>query len=135
MAQIIPTSFDAGEQEVLRFLAGRFHEGNPSCKIPDIPVPEGFDEQQMSSTIHRLNNYGIVDRRTNIHVNIQPGIVKVIEKLDNPDTPNYWSKAIEWWFSKRWRAAVTIFVVLLPLVVQWIEMVGTVLRCLGVSAG
>ena len=135
MAEPVTISFEDEEQEVMRFLAKRFHAGNSGCKTTDIPLPNGFDDKWLWSTIQRLNNYGMVDRKTNIHIDIKPKLLEAVERLNNPETPNYWKKAIEWWFSTRWRAAATIVAVILPLLVQWIEMIRTVLRWMSLDAG
>ena len=126
-------SFEDEEQVVLRFLAKRFHAGGNWGSFDCIPMPDGCDEQWRSKLIHRLNNYGIIRITSTGSFDIRPLVCEVVDKLDNPVKPNYWKKSLDWWFSAKWRAAITIFVVLLPLLVQWIEMIRTVLTWLGIQ--
>ncbi len=135
MAEPVTVTFEDEEQAVLRFLADIFHKGNNRCVFREIPLPEKCDEQWRDKTLQRFANYGLVKWQTTAHIEIKPKLLEVVDKLNNPKKPNYWKKTLEWWFASRWRAAITIAVVILPLLVQWVEMIRTVLKWIGTSAG
>ena len=75
---------------------------------------------------------GWVEWADNQSVDVQQSTATYIHQLDNPEPTNYLKDLTEWWFSSRWRASVTIVTILLPLIVQWIEMIQTVLRWMGI---
>ena len=124
--------FSDDEQIVLRFIAGRFHNGGSWFALESIPIPEGCDVQWRDRLLGRLSNYGLIRSQSCDSFEIRPTIAPLLDQLDNPPKKNYWKELLDWWFSSRLRVGVTAFVILLPLLVQWIGMIKTVLEWIGV---
>ncbi|MEO9933351.1 hypothetical protein [Rhodopirellula bahusiensis] len=125
-------TFTDDEKEVLRFLDERFHAGAKWVDVSSVPLPNGCDEQWRDRIVSRLETYGLIRFDSNSSFVLDPRIAELVYQLNNPPKPNYWKSTIEWWFSAKWRAAITVLTILLPLIVQWVEMIKTVLRWIGV---
>ena len=125
--------FSDEEQIVLRFLADRFHAGGNWFEVDSVPIPEGCDEQWRDRVLGRLLNYGLIISEASGSFKIRSTIAPFLHQLDNPRKKNYWKELLDWWFSSRWRVAITAFAVVLPLLVQWIVMIKTVLGWIGVD--
>lgn len=126
-------TFSDEEVEVLRFLSERFHRGGSRFSVSSVPIPDGCDEQWRWRIVGRLANYGYIESETIDSYRIYSGIASLVDRIDNPPPQNHWKELLTWWFASRWRAAVTAFLVILPLIVQWIAMIKTVLEWIGVT--
>ena len=119
--------FKEDEPETLQELARRYHDVATWVGLSDLPHTEQDNLDRKHRFIRRLENYGLIDFDTTDSFEIQPELALVVDKIDNPPVPNYWKELIRWWFASRWRAGVTAVAVLLPLLVQWVQMIQIVL--------
>lgn len=123
---MVQLTFTDDEVATLRFLSQRFHSGSRWIDIQAIPIPADCDDSWRDRLVLRLVNYGLVEYDSVSSLVIHPKVAEVVHQIDHPPQPNYWKLLIAWWFAARWRVAVTAFVVILPLMVQWIEMLRTI---------
>lgn len=87
----------------------------------------GMDPHFVGDTLNRLKNYGVLqfEDSGDASISINLTIFEYRDQIQNPPLPNHWKSLSAWWFSKRWTLPVTVVVVALPLVTQWIEMLKT----------
>lgn len=122
----------AHEINVLRFLSSHYQQSSDRLDINAIPGIEEIPDSERGDFLDRFCRLGFVKWASNASVKIQPVVVDAVYDLDHPPVVNQWSKLIQWWFSASWRAYLTAAVVVLPLLVQWIQMIQTVLSWIGV---
>jgi hypothetical protein len=122
------------ECDVLRFLSAQYQNSSQDVDIADIPGLSDLPVEQRAPFIDRLRQRGFVDWFCEASITILPSVVDTVYEMDHPPVVNEWTAMIQWWFSARWRAAVTAVAVVLPLIVQWIQMIQTVLSWCGLSA-
>ena len=60
-------------------------------------------------------------------------IHELARELDNPPPKDYWKGVGAWFRSKPWSIPVLLVVVGIPLAVQWVEGLKTILLWLGIS--
>ena len=125
--------FSDDEKVVVRFIAERFHNGGNWFDVESVPLPDGCDESWRYRILGRLKNYGLIASSSEGSYDIRATIAPILEQMDNPPKPNYWRHLLEWWFASKWRTTVTAFVIILPLLVQWVVMIQTVLKWIGVG--
>lgn len=121
--------------EILRFLAERYlSDGRMSERVSARQIERADTETEgdIKNTLHFFERMGWVRWATNESVSVQSAAADFVHQLDNPELKNHFTEWTIWWFSSRWRAAVTVVTIILPLVVKWIEMVQTVLCWTGV---
>lgn len=120
------------EQEALRFLAKQYDQSSQYASANQLPCFAVIGREETKAMLDRFSRLRLVEWHTNESVRVLPSVLELIHDLDNPPSPNYWKELFDWWFKSKWRVAISAFVVLLPLVVQWIEMITKVLSWVGV---
>ena len=119
------------QKDILRFLAERYmSDGRMSERVSvgNIQRLDSETEGDIKNTLLYFQRMGWVKWATNESVSVQSAAADFIHQLDNPTPKNHLTELTVWWFSARWRAAVTLVTIVLPLCVQWIEMIQIILR-------
>ena len=112
------------EQLVARRMAELRDKGpNALARPSQLADQFGVNLKEIQSVVQRFAGYGLVEWETNESVRMNLSIVELIHQLDNPPAPDYWKALYRWWFKSRWRVAITVIGVVLPLLVQWKEMI------------
>ncbi|GAB5405487.1 MAG: hypothetical protein Aurels2KO_37180 [Aureliella sp.] len=128
--EVISVSFEEDEQQAILALAEYYEGTSEHCDLAHIKLPNGRDLDWMREFCSRLERLQLVGFRGHTHVTI---MLVAASTLKNPKAPDYWAEWYAWWFAARWRTAITVLVVLLPFIVQWIEMIQKILAWLGIS--
>lgn len=123
------------ECAAVRFLAERYQQSHDDVCIADIPGVATLPPVDQPTFIDRLCHRELVNWASDGSVSVLPLTVNVAYQLDHPPVVNQWTQLLQWWFAARWRAALTALLVILPLLVQWIQMIQTVLSWCGVASG
>ena len=76
-------------------------------------------------------NHGFLDWDTSDSFTINPVILDVVDQIDNPPPRDYWQEWTAWFRGRKWSLPVLIGVIGLSALIQWIEMLRTVLVWLG----
>ena len=124
--------FKDDEIQVLEHLSNCFFAGDEDLDIGKVPIPDGRDRKWLNATLSRFANHDMLSvvMRGVIRLD-KPKLVEILHEIENPPKPNYWNELMTWWFSSKWKVGITAFAVILPLLVQWVEMTRTVLRWVG----
>ncbi len=118
------------EQEVARWLAKRFEKGGNLFDITSLCAEFRISQEEGLSIIQRFDRYGFISAVSSTTAEIEPTVMDVVDQLENPPLRDYWAELAAWFRSKRWSVLVVILLIVLPLLVQWVEMLGTLLRWL-----
>lgn len=124
---VLPVTFNDREVELILALADHFDRKEESCNVSDLPG-FGEDPRAVEAMLMRFRRLHLTkfESMSGTTVRILPDLVAVAYRLRNPPKPNHWQDFIEWWFSKKWSIPVTLVAVVLPLLVQWVEMLKAV---------
>lgn len=122
--------FSDEEIEIVKLLAtSREHTEFNMFRRMFIQERLDLPEETVRAACLRLHNFGYITHRDSEgdSFSIESTIFTLRYAIDNQPLPNHWKNLIDWWFSKRWSMLVTAFVVVLPLIAQWVEMTKTIL--------
>ena len=128
MPEKFAIKFNDKEVRVIRALAA-YYDIQGSRFTPDkLPGGEALSEVERSQLLHRFVKYDLLEGDPfQRFYTVKKRILAALYQLDNQESPDYWKSWLTWWFASRWRTVFAVAVVLLPLIVQWVEMVGKVL--------
>jgi len=114
------------EQRFANAMAIRFQSTDhlpEFVNIPDVETEQNETRQDIVNIVSKFVRFNLLAWDSNDSFEILPALLTVSHKLNNQPVPNHLSDLTSWWFSAKWRAVVTVFVIILPLLVQWIEMI------------
>lgn len=118
------------EIDVARFLAQHFREKGKFDYVAysDFPNYEELGEQQAANIAQRFKSFGWVGSVAAGTFKVEPAILDIAYQLDNPPPKDYWKRTVTWFRSNRWSVPFVLILIVLPLLVQWVEMIKTLLR-------
>jgi hypothetical protein len=123
---IVPIELTPREQRLINALAARFQssERMPEfIRIDEIKRETDETITDIENLVDKFVRLQLVEWHGNNTLRILPAILLPSHQIRNPPTPNYLTEITKWWFSSMWRALIAVFIILLPLIVQWIEMI------------
>jgi hypothetical protein len=122
--------FSEREIRFLTFLRDRYLTSKSmSHYVQTTEVPRESDEtiDQIKNMISKFARFNVLKWETTGAFSIQQSLIELVHEIENPPARNHLSEWTIWWFGKPWRAAISAVAIILPLIVQWIEMLKTVL--------
>ena len=122
--------FSEREIRFLTFLRDRYlSPQSMSHYVQTSEVPRENDETtaEIKNIISKFERFKLLKWETTGAFSIQESLVELVHDIENPPARNHLSEWTIWWFGKPWRAAISAVVIILPLIVQWIEMLKTML--------
>ena len=128
-------SFTEEELRCLRFLAERYDSGDRRSwfvRPSELPGYETLGDAKIREFITRFKKYNLVQSNSIDTYRPTDKVHEILASIDNPQPPNEWNDLVAWWFKSKWRTGIAVVTVLLPLIVQWISMIRTVLEWIGV---
>lgn len=123
----IQMEFDDYDVEVIRHLSALFHKGTEWIDLELFPRYEEVGQERVFRLIARFTQYGFLESQSCSSWLILTPVAEAAYKLDNPPPKDYWADIVKWFRSRPWSVPVVLFIVGLPLIVSWIQMVQTVL--------
>ena len=125
--------FSEREIRFLSFLRDRYLTSTSmSHYVPTTEVPRENDEtaDEIKNMISKFTRFNLLKWETTGAFSIQHSLIELVHEIENPPARNHLSEWTIWWFAKPWRAAISVVAIILPLIVQWIEMLKTTLAWL-----
>jgi len=133
MSTIIITPLTTREKDFVIDLATRYerNEYRPNVvEFDSIVRPPNETEQEFKNLLAKFERLGCVHWPSGKSFTVLNHVREFAHDVLHPPIPNYFASLTQWWFATRWRAIITLTVVLLPLIVQWIEMLQKILEWL-----
>ncbi len=121
----VKAALDDREKRFAVQLAERYESRTSQAEfilVADINRESNESDQDIDVLIQKFERLGLVKWHGQGKLIIQPTVLSVADQISNPPTPNYLNEITKWWFAARWRAAITVFFIFLPLLFQWYEM-------------
>ena len=112
------------EEEVVRFLAKRFHDGGSRISVSELVQNKKFnlDEEKAELIIARFINFDWIQNDSYQAFAITPLIMGVADQIENPIPVDYWRKLSIWFRSKWWSIPFLVLFFVVPALVHWAEM-------------
>jgi hypothetical protein len=120
------------ERECLLFLARLYDSGHTRAQIKSFPRHDQLGKEAIHNVIVRFRKYGFIDWDSNVAVTIYGTVVDAAHQIEKPPPPDYWHDIQIWFQAWPWSIPVVVVAVGLPLIVEWIRIIRTVLEWLGV---
>jgi hypothetical protein len=124
-------SFSEREIRFLKFLRDKYlSKGTMShyVQTPMVPKEGAETAGDVKDMICKFERLKLVVWETTDSFSIKPSVLDVLHEIENPPIKNHLTEWTSWWFGVPWRAAISLIAIILPLIVQWIEMIKTVLK-------
>jgi hypothetical protein len=126
-------SFDERDQELIALLGNHFdRSGNLEIDVMTLPQYGEWGAEDLRRRIDRFKGFQMIEHLANDHLRVLPNLLDVAQQFKSPLQQDYWKKCENWFRSRWWSLPMFAIVVLLPLIVQWIEMIKQVLAGFGV---
>jgi hypothetical protein len=125
---------DDYEEEVVRFLAKRFDGGGKWVGEGEFPRSEEVGPDKIGTVAGRFINHGWLESQSSDSWTILREVLDVAEGLDHPPPKDYWKGVITWFRGKWWSIPILVIAVVLPLAVQWMEMIVTLIKWIGLGS-
>lgn len=122
------------EKAAVLFLADRYRQSRGEVDIDEIPGMKSLGPMEAQSFVNQLCRRGFAERSSDGFVSALPPTMEVAHDIEHPPVANQWNRLIQWWFASWWRTAIAAIAVILPLLVQWIQMIRTILAWCGLIA-
>jgi len=128
---------DDYEKEVVRFLAEKCDDEWGEWDVvhmKEFPRFKEVGKDRVQTVTKGLLKRGLLTRRASLledGLYISCDVHDLVLLLANPPPADYWKSVITWFRSRWWSIPVLVIAVLLPLMVQWVEMIKTLLRWIG----
>lgn len=119
--------FDEREGRLIVHLANKFQSATKSAdririeEIEDV-IGKSENNREVITKFGRLKLLRDITLAGD-YFEIYPSVLGLANQIQNPPKRNHFKEVTEWWFSTRWRALITVGIVILPLIVKWIEMI------------
>ena len=125
-------SFDDNDQAMINFLADYFNKhGSREISINKIIEYVQSEPSEIRERLNRFIGFQMVQEIGKNTIEILPNLLEASIVLKDKRDHDYWKSCELWFRSKWWSLPALFFIVLLPLIVQWIEMIKTVMQWLG----
>jgi hypothetical protein len=114
---------DDYEEEVVRFLATRYHQGGKYVQLSEFPRYEEVGQDRVFRVVARFENYLWIDSYASDMWTISGLITDIADRLDNPPPDDYRQTIEAWFFSKWWSVPLWLLFILPPAIVGYVEFV------------
>lgn len=124
----IAVEFSDREKKLVLDFAERFQRSeylSDRIKFDKIERASGETEKDLENIIEKFARYQLVKWETNVSLLILPQVVAVANQIQNQPPKNYLKEIITWLLSSPWRAGAVAVILGVPLFVQWLEGVQT----------
>ena len=120
--------YNEQETDILYWFGEQYDVGNVKLHFTEMPQFKKLERKGLIPILNRFECYGLIECKGNTCVILQPSILHEIDRLKNPPPRDYWKEISIWFRSRPWSIPVFVVLVVLPLIVQWIEMINKVIN-------